>query len=326
MFKTNEARLTRRAAKQRFLRWIWLPLVLLAVALRSGAQPAGLLIEKDIVYGEAGGHQLKLDVYRKAPTDADVNLQNRLPAVIAVHGGAWRGGSKQEFAALCQGLANYGYVAFSVDYRLVTPTNNKYPAQIDDVQRAVRWVRSNAKQYNIDPDRVGAIGASAGGHLVALLGTTETHDNSDPALATYSSRVNCVVDLFGPTDFTVMQGEVPATGDANGTANMVAVAISLVRDFLGKTIAEAPEVYREASPITHIDKKTVPFLIFHGTADPLVPLDQSQRFYDALRKADIEAQFIKFEGEGHGFKKPESIQQLIENTRAFLDKHLKPAG
>lgn len=295
-----------------------LMLVLLAVALRVTAQPATPIVEKDVVYGEVGEQKLKLDVYRKAAPEAG----QALPAVIAVHGGGWSGGSKNDFADLCRGLANEGYVAFSVNYRLVTATGNKYPAQIDDVQRAVRWVRSRAAQYGIDPNRIGAVGASAGGHLVSLLGTMETRDNSDAALANYSSRVNCVIDLFGPSDLTV-----PTLKDQWPTEGMMAIAMALVTNFLGKKPDEAPEIYRDASPITHIDKKTVPFLIFHGTADPLVPLDQSQRFYDALKKAGIEAQFIKFEGEGHGFQKPENIQILMETSRAFLQKNLaKPAN
>lgn len=300
-------------------KWMWLSMVLLAMALRVTAQPAAPIVEKDVVYGEVGEQKLKLDVYRPAPANA---AQDLLPAVIAVHGGGWSGGSKNEFAAACQKLTEFGFVAFSVDYRLVTAKGNKYPAQIDDVQRAVRWVRAHAAQYGIDPNRVGAIGASAGGHLVSLLGTMETRDNGDAALANYSSRVNCVVDLFGPSDFTA-----PALKNQWPTEGIAAIALGLVTNFLGKKPDEAPEIYSDASPITHIDKKTVPFLIFHGTADPLVPLDQSQRFYDALKKAGIEAQFVKFEGEGHGFAKPENIQSMMETTRVFLQKNLaKPAN
>ncbi len=305
-------------SQHRTPRWWWPLALLIALAVPSVAQAADLVVEKDVVYGEVGDYKLKLDVYRQAAPNTEANNEANAaaptlhPAVIAVHGGAWRGGSKGEFAGICQGLANLGYVAFSVDYRLLTKTTNKWPVQINDVQRAVRWVRANAAKYGVDPNRIGALGASAGGHLVALLGTTDTRDNSDPALADYSSRVNCVVDIFGPTDFTV----TPAEG------GMSQLAVSLVLDFLGKTPEEAPDIYRDASPITHIDKKTVPFLIFHGTADPLVPLDQSQRFYEALQKAEIEATFIKFEGEGHGFQKPENIAKMIETTRAFLEKHL----
>ena len=285
-----------------FLRYGAIVFLLLGAALRGQAQD-----EKDVVYGEAGGEKLKLDVYRKA------NAGKPLPAIIAVHGGGWVGGDKSEFGAICKGLSDNGFVAFSVNYRLVKENANKWPSQLDDVQRAVRWVRANATKYNIDPTRIGALGASAGGHLVALLGTRDTRDNSDTALANYSSRVSCVIDLFGPTDFTLKENE----------ANISPLAAALLKNFIGKTPEEAPEAYKDASPITFVDKKTVPMLIYHGTADPLVPVDQSQRFYERLKKEGIEVQFIKAEGEGHSLpQKPENIQTLMTSSLLFLTLHL----
>jgi acetyl esterase/lipase len=285
------------------LRWIFLLALLAGTALRTQAQD-----EKDVVYGEAGGEQLKLDVFRKANNDGAP-----LPAVIAVHGGGWAGGDKKEFADVCRGLSENGFVAFSVNYRLVKENANKWPSQLDDVQRAVRWIRANAKKYNLDPNRIGALGASAGGHLVALLGTRDTRDNSDPTLATYSSRVSCVIDLFGPTDFTV----------AVNDANVSPIAVALVKNFIGKTPEEDPAAYKDASPITFVDKKTVPMLIYHGTADPLVPLDQSQRFYDRLKQEGIEVQMIKGEGEGHSLpQNPETAQKLLAGSILFLTLHL----
>lgn len=278
-------------------------LLLLGAALQAHAQD-----EKDVVYGEAGGEQLKLDVFGKA----DPNGAPK-PALIAVHGGGWVGGDKSEFADACRGLADNGFMAFSVNYRLVKENKNKWPAQLDDVQRAVRWIRSNSKKYNLDPNRVGALGASAGGHLVALLGTRDTRDNSDPTLKDYSSRVNCVIDLFGPTDFTI------AVNDANASP----IALQLVKNFIGKAPEEDPAAYKDASPIAFVDKKTVPTLIYHGTADPLVPLDQSQRFFDRLKQEGIETQFIKGEGEGHSLpQNPETGQKLLTASILFLTLHL----
>ena len=284
------------------LRYGAIVFLLIGTALRGQAQD-----EKDVVYGEAGGEKLKLDVYRKANAGAP------LPAIIAVHGGGWVGGDKSEFGDICKGLSDNGFVTFSVNYRLVKENANKWPAQLDDVQRAVRWIRANATKYNIDPARIGALGASAGGHLVALLGTRETRDNSDTALANYSSRVSCVIDLFGPTDFTLKVDE----------ANISPLATALLKNFIGKTPEEAPEAYKDASPIVFVDKKTVPMLIYHGTADPLVPVDQSQRFYERLKKEGIEVQFIKGEGEGHSLpQKPETIQTLMTSSLLFLTLHL----
>ena len=287
------------------LRYGALLLFVAGASLRGTAQETQ--VDRDVVYGEAGGEQLKLDVYRKA------NQNGVLPAIIAVHGGGWVGGDKREFADVCQGLTDAGFVAFSVNYRLVKENSNKWPAQLDDVQRAVRWIRANADKYKIDPTRIGAVGASAGGHLAALLGTRETRDNTDPALANYSSRVTCVIDLFGPTDLTLTPEE----------ANISPIGMALVQGLIGKTPQEAPEAYKDASPVKFVDKKTVPMLIVHGTVDPLVPIDQSQRLYDRLKQEGIEVQFIKLEGEGHGIVKPENIQRLMASAGLFLTLHLQ---
>ena len=158
------------------------------------------------------------------------------PAILFVHGGGWSGGDKKDFRDLAIGATNAGYATFSVGYRLATEKTNKYPAQIDDVQRAVRWIRAHAARFGVDPNRIGALGASAGGHLVALLGTRDTRDNSIAELTAYSSRVTCVVDMFGPTDFTLQNVGLSPAADG------------IVLNFFGKTPQEAPAAYRDASP------------------------------------------------------------------------------
>lgn len=280
----------------------------LLVALRAPAraQASGVKVERDVPYGEAGGQKLLLDVY------SPEHIASTRPAVILVHGGGWSGGDKKDFAFAGEALAKNGYVAFSINYRLVTKDANKWPAQLDDSQRAVRWVRAHAAQYQIDPKRIGALGASAGGHLVALLGTRDARDNSDPTLSRYSSKVECVVDMFGPTDFTISGGQISPA------------AAAIVVNFLGKKPDEAPGVYRAASPITYVSSTAAPFLIFHGTNDTLVPIEQSQRLYDALKKAGVEATFIKMPNDGHGFARPENQQRFAAETKAFLDRHLHP--
>jgi acetyl esterase/lipase len=266
-------------------------------------------IESDVVYGETGGQPLMLDIYMPKPEPTSAR-----PAIVIVHGGGWSAGSRK--GALQQSIAKTfaqeGFVCVSVGYRLVTRDANKYPAAVDDVQRAVRWLRANARKYHIDPNRIGAIGDSAGGHLVSLLGTRETRDNSDPALARYSSKVNCVVNLYGPADFTIKAS--PAVNSA---------AISILTYFFGKTQEEAPEIYREASPVTHVSKNSAPFLIFHGSQDFLVPLDQSQRLHDALKRAGAEVKLVVVD-DGHGFRKKENQELFFQETRAFFARHLKP--
>ncbi len=257
-------------------------------------------VERDVEYGKVGDVSLKLNAFVPARPDT-----NPVGAVILIHGGGWAAGSKEEFDELAQGLADLGYVSFTVGYRLAPDAI--YPAQVDDVQRAVRWVRANAVDYGVDPDRICALGGSAGGHLAAMLGVTDTRDNSDPELAAYSSRVNCVIDLYGPVDLTL-----PISAQAEG----------ILLTFMGQTREQAPDLHREASPIYHIDEKTVPFLIFHGAKDDLVYVEQSRKLDAALKAAGIESTYIEFPDEGHGFTQDASVKTLLDALTGFLKKHI----
>jgi acetyl esterase/lipase len=261
-------------------------------------------VQTDVPYGEAGGQVLLLDVYRPK------GREEVLPAVLLIHGGGWRRGSKADNAPFARHLARAGFVCFCVNYRLVTEDGNRYPAQLDDVQRAVRWIRAHAAEHGIDPDRVGAFGHSAGAHLAALLGTRETRDNSDPTLASFSSRVNCVVDTCGPTDFR-----------DRGAPPLFPAHLHLLSGLFGKTRAEAPDLYRDASPVAHVSKRSAPFLILHGTADSYVPLEQPRRLRDALRKAGVEVTLLELE-DGHLFQARENQQRWLDETTAFFRKHL----
>src|SRR4029077_3790213 len=158
------------------------------------------------------------------------------------------------------------------------------PAQLDDVQRAVRWVRANASKYGVDPDRVGAYGWSAGGQLAALLGTRDTRDAASP-LAAYPSRVACVVDLAGDVDLAAYTSP-PALDEG--------VAL------LGGTPAQVPERYREASPLSWIDARTAPFLVIHGAQDDVVPVSQSRGLVSALRAAGVESEYAELHDACHG--------------------------
>jgi acetyl esterase/lipase len=199
------------------------------------------------------------------------------------------------------------YVAFSVDYRLVDAAAgcHRWPAQLDDVQRAVRWMRAHAEDYGIDPMRVGAYGWSAGGQLAALLGTRDTRDATAP-MASYPSRVACVVDLAGDVDLAAYT-QPPALHEV--------VAL------LGGTPQEVPDHYRDASPLSWIDGRTAPFLVVHGAQDDVVPIEQSRRLVAALRAAGVEVQYMELPGTGHN--------DLVWNrvgaaTLAFLAHHLRP--
>ena len=299
--------------RRRYSWWI----VALPILLFLGAklkQNSDVKIERDVIYGKAGGEKLLLDVFYP-PTESAPKSASTRAAVLLVHGGGWSAGDKKDFDDLGRGLARAGYVAFSANYRLLHDKENRFPAQLDDVQRAVRWIRSRAAIYKIDPQRLGAMGGSAGGHLVALLGTTDTRDNSDKTLAKFSSRVACVVDMNGPTDLTP---PFPAIAAEDGLH-----VEELVQNFIGAPRSKVT-AYRAASPLFQIDKKTVPFLIFHGDKDTLVPVDQSQRFAKALAKNGTPVELVVFKGEGHGFAKKENVETLITKTFAFFEKYLQP--
>jgi acetyl esterase/lipase len=282
--------------------------LLLAFALSAHAQE--IKADVDVEYGNANGKPLQLDVYQPA-----AKSEKPRPALLLIHGGGWILGSRKDFRGEAELAAKGGYVAFSVGYRLVFGSDTQWPAQLDDVQRAVRWVRANATRFNIDPERLGAVGVSAGGHLVAFLGTTDTRDNSDSALAAYSSRVKCVVDLFGPTDLNHDFSKVIPLGNQ---------ANELVKKLLGATPAEKPELAREASPLNRVDAKSAPFLIFHGQRDRLVPVTQSEVLHAALKKAGVESKLILFPDEDHGLNKPANQQTFRKETVEFLKRHLQP--
>ena len=277
---------------------------LLLVVLCSSCQTRKAVSERDVPFGTADGQTLLLDVCRPEAPAAKPR-----PAVIFVHGGGWAAGDKKDFFDAAKALAQQDYVAFSVNYRLVANGRNLWPAQLDDVQRAVRWVRAHADKYGVDPKRVGAFGHSAGGHLVACLATRETRDNSDPELAPYSSRVTCAVDASGPVDLV--------TADNPQTAGIIA-------SLLGGPVAEHPDLARDASPILFVDAQTAPVLIVHGRIDNLVAVRHAEQFDAALRKAGVESKLLVFDGEGHGITNRFHAFRFITTTLGFLKGHLKP--
>lgn len=262
-------------------------------------------VEENVLYGSINGSELRLDVYGAAGPRTETH-----PAVLLIHGGGWTSLDKSTMRRMGQFLARSGFVAFSIDYRLLQGTENRWPAQLDDAQRAVRWVRANAPKYGVNSERVGAFGHSAGAQLAALLGMEETRDNSDPALAKYSSRVQAVVDVSGPTDFTTAK-------DAAGLA--------FLTNLMGTDYSSHPEVWRGASPIYQVSKGDAPFLIVHGTLDENVPIAQAQEFFHRLRSAGVPVSFIKVD-DGHTFQTPDARRQLAIETVAFFQRYLIGAG
>ncbi len=262
-------------------------------------------ILRNLEYVPNGHERQKLNLY--LPMN---NSDKPLPLIVWVHGGAWLGGSKENPPV--RRFVPLGFAVASVNYRL--SQHAIFPAQIEDCKAAIRFLRAHAKQYNIDPTRIGTWGASAGGHLVALLGTTGDDKSFDtgPNLD-QSSAVQAVCDFFGPTDFTKMSA---FSSTMNHDADDAPEA-----KLVGGPVQEKKEVCRQANPITYITRKDPPFLIVHGDKDPLVPHNQSQILFDAPKAADVNATLYIVKDGGHGFRDPE-VDRLV--TEFFL-KHLKSA-
>jgi acetyl esterase/lipase len=271
-------------------------------------------VERDLVYGTGGGTDLKLDLAR--PADGP----GPYPAVVCIHGGAWRLGDRRFLSmnirsmdnqSLIGALAARGYVAVTISYRLVPAA--KFPAQIEDCKAAVRWLRANAAKYNIDPDRIAACGYSAGGHLACLLGVTEKADGLEGAGGNpdQSSRVQVVVDLFGPTDLT--------PGDWTPE-----VEDGVLKPLLGAYLKDRPDVYRKASPLTYVckDRALPPFLVMHGTEDRVVSINQSRKLVERLQELGVKHRFVEMKGEGHGWF-GEKLAGTVEQAVEFLRENFK---
>jgi acetyl esterase/lipase len=257
-----------------------------------------------VVYGHAGGEELQLDLY--APKDAS----GPLPAVLIFHGGGWSSGSREQMRPLAAVLASQGYVAATVDYRLAP--RHKFPAQIQDAKCSVRWLRANAQRYQIDSERMGALGFSAGAHLVLLLGLTQDKDGmeGEEGNPEQSSRIQAVINIAGPADLAR-----PEWPDSTRR---------LIYDFLGGTREQIPGTYRAASPLAYIHRGAPPVLTIHGTADPVVPYEQAELLHVALRKAKVSSRLTTLHGKDHGENWSDKEQERNAKTiLAFLDTNLR---
>lgn len=271
-------------------KWLMLLAATWAVGVCAGL-PDEVKLEKDISYLGTERAE-KGDLYLLAKSDG-----KKRPAVLVIHGGGWTGGEKAAAREIniCTTLAQHGYAAFSIDYKLGTKGGgpSPWPQNIHDCKMAVRWLRVHADKYGIDPDRIGAIGGSAGGHLAALLGVTGQADGLDPAepWGDISAKVSCVVDLYGPIQMK--------TGPITAASDM------------------------KTSPLTYLDAGDPPFLLLHGTADKIVDLERSREFAAALQKAGVAHELIEVEGAPHTFHLQPKERDLRPVVLGFFEKHLK---
>jgi acetyl esterase/lipase len=277
-----------------------------------------ILIHKDIVYRIANGHELKLDI--AVPRD----LNSPAPAIVDFPGGAWRICNKSVDDA--RFYAEHGFIGVSVEYR--TSDIAVFPAAVHDCKAAIRWLRAHAEKYDINPNKIGVTGISAGGHLAALLGTSGDDiflegqgDDSE-----YSSRVQAVVDHFGPIDFLAKDD---ATGLGLKHMNNLPPAETPEALFLGGPVREKRELARLANPMTYIDPADPPTFIGHGEKDGMVIIRQSERFFEALKRAGVPAEFVRVKNADHQYrpyqwdaKVDPSVAELTEMTMRWFEKWL----
>ncbi len=256
--------------------------------------------EKDIAYLPEGRKE-KADLYLPAEDG------RKHPGVLIIHGGGWTGGKKDAAREINIGstLATHGYVCLSIDYLLHDAKSDKpcWPQNLHDCKTAVRWMRANAERLHLDVDHIGVIGGSAGGHLSCMVGVTGPESGLDPAgpYGEQSCRVQCVVDLYGPTDLE----------------NWKDIAA------LRTSRAQSPELYKQFSVLTHLDKADPPFLILHGTADTTVPVSQSEILAAALKRLGVEHEMDIIPGAPHTFTLQPKQKDLRPQVLAFFDQHLK---
>ncbi|MDX2268934.1 MAG: alpha/beta hydrolase fold domain-containing protein [Bryobacter sp.] len=266
--------------------------------------PAGVSYFPNLEYSNVG-QKVELDLFRPA------NSTGPLPAVLFVHGGGFRRGTREGYRALAAKLAARGYVTATASYRLAP--RHQFPAAVEDAKAAVRFLRGNSEKYGIDPARIGAWGGSAGGHLVLMLGLTHgvaEFEGTGPNRQ-FSSQVQAVVNYYGPTDFTQSYSKSVD-------------AAEVLPLWLGGHLDTQRKYHQKASPIHWVNPLAAPTLSLHGTRDTFVAYEHSVALTGRLLDAGVDAELVTFSGAGHGFK-GDDAQRAEAAAFAFLDKQLKPA-
>ena len=289
------------------IRLVFFIFLLSSTVLRAAPPtvPDDVLFERDVEFSNVDGQHLKLNVARPKTNAA------AKPAILCIHGGGFRAGTREGYDSLCLKLAQQGYVAATVTYRL-SPAY-RFPAAVQDCKAAVRWLRANATRYSIDPKRIGTMGASAGGHLALFLGVSagipefEGEGNRDQ-----SSSVSCVVSHSGPSDFTQSYGK---SVDAHEVLPL----------FFGGNLVQKPREHVQGSPLYWVTPNAAPTLCIHGTQDNYVAHEQAVWIVDRLKAAKVEAQLFTLEGAGHGFKGDEAARAEQEMLK-FFEAHLHPSN
>jgi acetyl esterase/lipase len=266
-------------------------------AARAAQAAPTFVLQENVQYGTAGDEKLTLHFARPATGTGP------FPVVMFIHGGGWAGGRKDDHKPQIIEAANRGFASVSVGYRLAP--KHKFPAQVEDVKCAVRWLRAHAAELNIKTEEIGAVGFSAGAHLAMMLGTMDAGDGLEGTggWADQSSKVQRVVAFFGPTD---LLGEYPP------------VSQEIVKNFIGGTKSELREQYRLASPITYVNTGDASMLLLQGTEDPLVPFEQAYFMVQALTKAKVPGKVNFIVGASHGWG-GKTLEETVQAMWEFLE-------
>lgn len=263
--------------------------------------PESVELVEGIEYGRAGDVSLQLDLYTPK------NIEHPTAGLILIHGGSWKSGRREDYRYYGIKFAEQGYVVASISYRLLQVA--PFPAAVEDTKCAVRWLRAHAEQHHVDPSRIAVFGGSAGGHLAMMVGYSSDVPEleGDGGNNEVSSRVQAVVDLYGPVDLTTEYARKK----------------SKIAKFIGKPYDEATQVYKLASPITHITQDDPPTLILHGTIDELVPIRQADLLDEALKKAGVSHQYYRLEGWPHAMDISQVVNDYcVERMLQFFETYL----
>ncbi len=278
-------------------------LICSASGTARGGDDAEVEIKTDIVYGTGGEEDLKLDLATPQ------GLDHPVPAIVAIHGGGWMQGNRTDMNEVMKRAAKHGFVAATVSYRLAP--KHRFPAQIEDVKCAVRYLRAHADELHIDPDHIGAIGISAGAHLAMMLGTLDSGDGmeGEGGNPDESSKVQAVVSFVGPVNLV--------RTSYSETQEQILEAF-----FGGKPLNKIADC-RRASPIVYVNEGDAPMLLFFGTKDPLIDADQAYQIAEALTEAKVPGRVEMLLGAGHGWNGPE-LERTLNSSWKFFDDQLQP--
>lgn len=282
-------------------RIIWIVLFFLPLqALRAGEE---VQFDTGLEYSRPEGVSLQLNMARPK------NPKGPLPCILCIHGGGFRAGKRESYDNLVRTLAGEGFAAVTISYRLAP--QYRFPAAVHDTKAAVRWLRANATRYGIDPQRIGVTGGSAGGHLAQFLGVTGDvkefeGEGGNPGV---SSRVNCVVNVYGPSDFTKSYGKSVD-------------AAEVLPLFLGGNLETALQAHIRSSPLNWVSPNAAPTLCIHGTEDKYVAHEQAVWLVERLKHCGVEAELLTLQGAGHGFKGKDA-ETADRALVAFFNRRLK---